>query len=369
MSALRRFLLWYGLLSKRLLRRPAFLAVLVLIPLFCAAILFFSRQESGAVTVALYCADETDPAAHAAAQRLLETDSLVRCVPYGDEQQARDAVDHGRADAAWLFHADTAAQLDRFARGSGAVAVTVVEREDNVFLMLAREKLFAALYPELSFSLFTQFLGDAPGAADYYRSGATDQEVLRFTTARGDVIGEPDHYLVAPLRGLLTLLLMLSGLASAMYCYREEQSGSFVWLSGRRRRLLPVLCHLTAILPTAAAVYIAMALTGILTDPLRELLLLALLSVSAALFCELVRCLAGKAACLGALIPLLMIAMLVLCPVFADLDLPHLPGCLFPPFHYLRAVFSRAGLPALAVYTALLAVVTLPVIRLRQSHL
>ena len=369
MSSLRRFLLWYGLLSKRLLRRPACLAVLVLVPLFCVAILFFSHRESGVVTVALYCADESDPAAHAAVKRLLEEDSLVRYVPCRDEQQARSAVIHGKADAAWLFRADTSAQLDLFARGSGSAAVTVVEREDNVFLMLAREKLFAALYPELSFSLFSHFLGDVPGAADYYHSGTTDQQILRFTTARGEVIGEPDHYLVAPLRGLLTLLLMLSGFASAMYCYREEQVGSFVWLSARKRRWLPILCHLTAILPTAAAVYIAMALAGILTDPLRELLLLVLLSAAAALFCELVRCLAGQAAYLGALIPLLMIAMLVLCPVFADLEHLRPVGGLFPPFYYLRAVFSHAGMAVLAAYTALLALVALPVTRLRQSRM
>ena len=62
MSAFRRFFLWYGLLTKRLLKRPAYLAVLLLIPLFALAISLFSRQESGAVTVALCLEDPTDPA-------------------------------------------------------------------------------------------------------------------------------------------------------------------------------------------------------------------------------------------------------------------------------------------------------------------
>lgn len=369
MSALRRFLLWYGLLTKRLLRRPAYLAILALVPLFCVAVMLFSRQDSGVVTIALYCADSADPAAHAAQQRLLAEDSLIRYFPCNNESDARSAVEQGLADAAWIFRSDASAQLERFARGSGGTAVTVVEREDNVFLMLSREKLFAALYPALSRSIFSQYLGDASGAGDYYASGTTDEQILRFTTADGAVIGQPDHYLVAPLRGILSLLLMLSGLASAMYCYREEENGGFVWLSKPKRQLMPVLCHLTAILPVAAAVYLAMALTGILTRPLRELLLLALLSLSAALFCELVRCLAARAAYLGALIPLLTVAMLVFCPVFADLELLHLPGYLFPPFYYLRAVYLHAGLPALATYTVLLALLTLPVTHLRQSCL
>lgn len=374
MRALRRFFLWYGLLSKRLLRRPAYLAVLLLVPLFCLAILFFSRQDSGVVTVALYCADPADSAAGAARQRLLDEDSLIRYLPFDDEAQARAAVIHGQADAAWLFHADASHQLDRFVQKGGGVAVTVVEREDNVFLMVSREKLFAALYPELLFSIFFQYLIDAGGdaadnLADYYASGATTQQVLRFTAADGDEIGEPGHYLVAPLRGILSLLVMLSGFASAMYCYREEQSSSFVWLSQRKRLLLPILCHLTAILPTALAVYAAMALSGIMTAPLRELLVLGLFSLAGALFCELVRCLAGRSEHLGALIPMLMIAMLVLCPVFLDLALLQPLRVLFPPYHYLHAVYSQTGLLALAAYTAVLALVTLPVARLRQSRL
>ncbi|MBQ1675150.1 MAG: hypothetical protein II069_03795 [Oscillospiraceae bacterium] len=374
MTALRRLFLWYGLLSKRLLRRPAYLAVLLLVPLFCLAILFFSRQESGVVTVALYCADPADSAAGAARQRLLDEESIIRYIPFDDEAQARDAVIHGRADAAWLFRADTGDQLDRFVRKGGGVAVTVVEREDNVFLMISREKLFAALYPDLSFSVFSQYLVDIGGSAsdnldDYYASASTTQQVLRFTAADGDELGEPGHYLVAPLRGILSLLLMLSGFASAMYCYREERNGSFVWLSQGKRSLLPILCHLTAILPAALAVYAAMALAGILTAPLRELLMLFLFSLGAALFCELVRCLAGRPEHLGALIPILMIAMLVLCPVFLDLPILQPLRLLFPPYYYLRSAYSLSGLLALAAYAAVLAVITLPAARFRQARL
>ena len=43
MKKLRRFFLWSGLLLKRLLRRPAYLAVLLLVPLFALAITLFSR--------------------------------------------------------------------------------------------------------------------------------------------------------------------------------------------------------------------------------------------------------------------------------------------------------------------------------------
>ena len=49
MSSLRRFFLWYGLLTKRLLKRPAYLAVLLLVPLFALAMALFSRQDRTSV--------------------------------------------------------------------------------------------------------------------------------------------------------------------------------------------------------------------------------------------------------------------------------------------------------------------------------
>ena len=61
-------------------------------------------------------------------------------------------------------------RLERFAGGGRGNAITVIEREDNVFLMLSREKLFAAIYPETSFALFSDFLQTELGAEDNDRS-------------------------------------------------------------------------------------------------------------------------------------------------------------------------------------------------------
>lgn len=361
MNAFRRFFRWYGLLSKRLFRRPAYLAVLLMVPLFSLALLFFSHRDSGVVTVALCCENPLDPAASAAAERLLDRGSALRCITFADPEEARAAVEHAQADAAWIFSADASGEMARFVRRGRASVVTVVEREDNVFLMLAREKLYAAIYPELSFEIFSDFINEAAGEPvpsgvlrTYYASGTTTERMLRFATADGTVIETPDHYLVSPLRGILALVLMLSGFASGMYCYREERGGSFVWLSPGRRLMLPVLCHLTAILPTAAAAMIAMALSGLLTAFWRELLLMLLLSVTAALFCELLRCFAPQEEHFGALIPVLIIAMLLLCPIFADLNMLRPLRLLFPPFYYLSAVHNSAYLGAMAVYLAVL---------------
>ncbi len=376
MKTLRRFFLWSGLLLKRLLRRPAYLAVLLLVPLFALAIALFSRQESGVLTIALVLEDPDDRTARAAVERLTGEESILLFLECEDEESARESVRRGRADAAWIFHADLEKKLERFAQRGHAAAVTVLQREDNVFLRLAREKLFAAIYPELSFALFKDYLASELGAEEldravlrrYYASGTMADEILRFETVEGAPVDPGDSYLTAPLRGVMALLLVLCGMASGLYCYQEEQNGSYTWLSARARRWLPLLSHLIAILPAALAALLAMALAGVTVGLGRELLLMLLYIPAAAFFCELLRCLCPRQEHYGALIPVLTTAMLVLCPVFLDLKLLRPLRLLLPPTWLLRAVWNGAELSGLLLYTGLLLILTAAAVRLRQSR-
>ena len=267
-------------------------------------------------------------------------------------------------------------RFDRFAQRGRAAAVTVVEREDNVFLRLSREKLFAAIYPEASFALFKDYLSSELGAEEldratlrrYYAAGTMTEEILRFETLDGEEIDAGDNYLTAPLRGVLAVLLVLCGMASGLYCYEEERSESYVWLPAPARRWLPLLSHGIAILPAALVALLAMKLAGVTVGLGRELLLMLLYLPAAAFFCELLRCLCPREEHYGALIPVLTLAMLVFCPVFLDLRLLQPLRLLLPPYWLLRAVWNGAELKGLLLYTGLLLVLTAAAVWLRQNR-
>lgn len=377
MSSIRRFFLWYALLTKRLLKRPAYLAVLLLVPLFALAIALFSRQDSGVLTVALCVEDPADPVAAAAAERLLDSDSILRCVPADSAEAAMETVRAGRADAAWIFHADLEKRLGDFIRYGKGGFITVAEREDNIFLKVSREKLYAALYPELSFALFRNYAENELGITglseqelrSYYHSGFSAEELIRFAYVDGSELDTGGSYLTAPLRGILALLLLLSGLASGMYCYREEREESFVWLPAPQRRMLPVLCHITAMVPPAAAVLAALALGGVWLGLGRELLSMLLYLPACALFCEILRCLCPREEQYGALIPILTVAILVFCPIFVSMNLGLPLRWLLPPAYYLNTAFSVRALKSMLLYLAALIPLTAACSRLRAWSL
>ncbi|MBR1497031.1 MAG: hypothetical protein IJ617_05340, partial [Oscillospiraceae bacterium] len=142
------------------MKSPAFAAVLLLAVLLPLGLAAAGGGENGAVSVALWAGDELS---REIAGGLAAEGGALRCTFCADPEAARALVASGQADAAWIFAPDTAGALARHAAGRGAAAVTVVEREDNVFLMLAREKLYAALYPALSREAYLRFLADAAG--------------------------------------------------------------------------------------------------------------------------------------------------------------------------------------------------------------
>lgn len=362
---MRNVLLWYALLTKRLLRKPVFFILLLCVPLLAGAMAAVARQDSSIVTVALVC-DTEDAAAQRSAERLLHSDSLVRCTLYATEAEARAAVAQGRVDAAWIFSDKTSDELLRFVSGRGTRgAVTVVEREETVFLRLAREQLAASLYPEASYTLFRTYLverlGAPPDAPDeyfeqYYQTKITEDPIIVFSHTEGRETGSGADYLVTPVRGLLALLLVLTGLASAMYYDEDARREVFLRLPALARRFLPLLYHLTALLPMGLAALLALWAAGLLGSWPREIGLMLLFCLSAAVFGELLRRICRTRARLGALIPVLMAVMLALCPVFLDLNILTPVRHLLPPFYYLNAVRSGAGVWQLALFTCAAAI-------------
>lgn len=276
---LRRFGLWYWLLTKRLLKRPAFLAILIGVPLLAGAMAGVSRQAAGLLTIAVARRDD-DPVAAEAMERLLIRDGVLRFLECATDTEALAAVERGQADAAWIFRAEAGAEVERFVSASGSRgAAIVVEREDNVFLRLARERLAAAIYPAVSRDLFRHYLSDALGNGsgipdavmeEYYNAVGFDAKVILFAYAEGRVQETDVNYLVAPIRGLLSMLVVLAGFASCIFYFREEQEESFLWLGGGKRRVLPLLCHFCAAAPVAVTCLPALWAAGLLGDPLHE---------------------------------------------------------------------------------------------------
>lgn len=361
---------WLLLLNKRLYKKLTFLLILVMIPVLVLGYGSVAQEESGILTIAL-AQEGADPLAEAVMQDLKEKSNLICFVFCDTPDAARKMISDGKSDAAWIFAEDMEAKVYKFVQEPARKNsfVWVVEREATIPLKLAREMLSGTVFGHCSPAFYLAYVrGNVPqldGMSDeeligYYNDFAQDINLFEFYYLEGGS-GEADaqnaNYLLTPIRGILAVIVALGALAAAMYYIRDEQTGTFSLVPQRYKPAVEFVCQLIAAVNISTAVLLAMIFSGLAENLSREILILALYSVSVALFGMTVRRLCGKTAVVGTGLPLLIVVMLVVCPVFFDLGILRLLQYFFLPTYYINAATSDRFLVLMGGYSLVLLVV------------
>lgn len=363
---MRKLLTWFWMLTKRLYKKPTFVVLLVLIPVLVFGYGLTAREDSGMLTVAL-ARQDADPAAKALLDSFDDSSQLLRFVTCDSPEDAETLVRTGKADAAWILHSDLTEKIIQFARApkeKNAFA-TVLVREDDIAQRLAREKLSGALYGACSRVVYVDYIRqNVPGLAhvsdaqllEYYDNTFKGGNLFAFDETDPVMANaKTTHYLTAPIRGLLAVVITLCGLATALYYMEDQKKGTFGWLSRPRQSVAELGCQLVSLVQVSAVALLALGVIGMAASFGRELVVLVLYCLCVASFSALLRRLCGSIRVLGTLIPLLVVGMLVVCPVFFDLGELRLVQYLLPPTYYISAVYSNTYLGYMVLHTAVTA--------------
>ncbi len=359
MRKIKRTLLWFYMLSKRLFRKYSFLVILLLIPLLFPMANAAMHSESGILKIALAHEKRDNPAAEAIMDTLLKEESILLYTRYDSPEAAREAVATGKADGAWIFAADFAETVEMYAaRKRNAPLVTVYEREGTVPLQLAREKLYGAIYPQISYAVYENFIqksfSPSITAEDrrlYYEAAVQGDDIIQMKKLHGAETASETNYLTAPLRGLLSLIIMLCGLAAAMYYLQDNAAGRFDWLPPEKRILPAMGTCLGACAASGLSVLLALYAAGIFTGFWRETVAMLLFVFAAAGFCLLWAMVFRDAGHLGAMIPFFIIGMLALSPIFFHVQRMPILRHFLPPGYYLKAIHDGRYLIYMLLYS------------------
>lgn len=363
---MRKILRWGGLLWKRLYKKATFLLLLLMIPLLVLGYGSVSKEESGVVTVALATEAETVDALTRMVWDDLEESNLIRYMECDSEEAARQMVADGEADTAWIFAENLEKRIYDFAakRVSSRAFVTVVEPENRVLLKLLREVLSGTLFPYCSEKVYMDYIRENAPELDevsdekllqYYREAPMSDGLFTTTDIHGNAMEpeETQNYLMAPVRGMLAVVTVLAGLATAMYYIKDEEHGTFSCMSQRRKPLVELGCQLISVVNVLTVVLISLAVTGQTVFWGREVLVFALYALCVSAFAMLVRRLTGGMRGLGMVTPILVVVMLVVCPVFFDLGMLRQVQLLFPPTYFVTAAYNSSYLLYMLCYTLL----------------
>lgn len=358
-----RMFIRFVLLQKRLLKRYSFLLMLCMAPLFAAGVGRLAKEEAGIAAIALYL-PEGDGAVKEVAGRLLSRESVLRYLVCRDEDEARGLVENGGADAAWIFSEDMEEKLRELAEKRRVrPVVTVVERQDSVPLILAREILAAAVYPSFSYEVYTGYVRGELGMEEVsdetlrnaYDSVAVEGSLFQMVYPdRTPGEAEDFTYVQAPLRGILAVWFTFVGLAAALWFMQDEERGVYGRVPADRRLAASYGAGAVFLADAAVVFLISCKLAGVFTDWKRETASCAVFGLCVLAFANLLRLLLGTPRAFGMVLLPLGAVMLALCPVFVSLPYFRAGKMLLPPWYYLQSIHNMRYLYEMAAYAAVL---------------
>lgn len=369
----------FWLLNKRLFKTYSFLVILCLVPILVAGVRLGVREDSGIAKILLYLPNPEDELAFQIASALMEDNGVLYYELCDSEEEARKAVESFRADALWIFPEDmkrTLAETAVSGIGMNEGTVAVVQREDDVRMLFTRQILCAQLYPAFSYEMYVDFVRnecEMPDVTDgellgAYNSTLVEGSLFRMEYLDGMPSEEDSSYLLAPVRGILAIWLVLCGFAGAMYYMQDEQRGIFFGLPARRRLFWAFGVQAVLLCDGVAVMLAALKIAGVFTTWKREIPAALLFCSSVMVFCNLLRLLCRRQERLGSCIPLSLTGMLILCPVFLDIDGLRPVQYLLPPYYYLKSIHTTFYLWGMVCYTIILASVCILLHHWQNCH-
>lgn len=353
-----RLVMWCLLLQKRLFKKPAFWLILLSVLLVAEGTEKMTGLEKGILTILIFEEEPGSVLSKDALERLRQKNPMLSIREVNDREAAIKAVEKGDVDCVWIFPAFDGDWKEEVV-SSNRAAVTVVEREDTVYLQLARERLFGLLYPELAGTLYRQFVLQRLDEnvrnevlEENYRKSLVREEIFQSLTLGekpGTREGEETDYLLMPVRGMLILLVMLCGFAASLYRMQDEEKGTFAGMEEERRNLVGATGSILAMADVSAVVLAAFFLSDVAVSLGREILLMILYLGMVLGYCSFIRHLCKTIHRLGVCVPILMMAAFVLCPIFFSVRAPLLQ-LLFPPYYYLQAIEQDVWIYGMVLY-------------------
>ncbi|MBQ4528252.1 MAG: ABC transporter permease [Clostridia bacterium] len=362
MKKIRTVFIWMYMLLKKLLHRWSFLVLLALIPSLLPALSGAMSDESGIVKVALCAENGSGRVAENVIDSLLGEETIVNYVVYENSDEAIEAVKKSKCDAAWIFDYDFEARMNAYLEKKTIQPfMRVIEQEDSISLMLAREKLYGRLYSHITYKLYSDFVRTEllpdenisdEELKEYYDAEKQNDNLIEIKMIDSDTALDvaDANYLKTPLRGLLSLLVMLCGFAAAGFFMKERNDGVYDWMSYKSKIIPAFGSCFGAVLLSGVMVLVSVYAGGLNTDVATELSAMAVYIFAATAFCVFLTACFKNFAGFGPFIPFLMIVMLVMCPIFFSfLFLPAVRFSL-PPYYYLMAIYNQEYIWYMLIY-------------------
>lgn len=344
---IKKVVIWYLMLKKRLLKKAGFLVILCIIPMLAFLLrTFVEKEDSGLIRVAMAAENPEDELTIELMEKACEENHIFTFRICDTPQEAKRCVENASVDVAWIFENNMQEQIQKAAEGKKVSLLTVYEVEENTFLKISREKLFGVLYPYIAYYTYENYVTEdmrlddlvhAEELKETFEAYIADDKFIdfEFLDSSQKNLSE-SHFLTSPIRGLLMIVMLLSGMASTMYFLQDEKKGTFSWLSREKRFCVFLGSNFAALSLAGFFVTAALIFSNSYTSIVSETISMLLFILMASIFCTILGAVFRSVKSMCIMLPTIMVAAVAFCPVFFNTHIAFQQ--VLPPYYYLYSI-------------------------------
>lgn len=344
---IKKIFTWIYLLCKHILRMPVILMLLLAIPAVTIAFSLLPDEASNTdISAGIYFEKNDDSTTNQFRTLLLSSDeSSFSFIEYTDCQSMKADVISGKLECAYIF---TDKFSDALSDGKYKNSVEVIKSSSSIMLSAVNEIVFADIvkisgYGTLNDYIYTDYIDEtaAPQLGEYmyaaYEAYCAGGETFHLDIRTENNISlndEPQQSagLTFPLRGILSILIMLASLSGSIAWLTDRENGLF---APRPHSFHIISCILYPLLPAVLftlCTELTLALSGN-AYPLPVELIYSLRYIVLVTAFSCACCLLKKSRLVISLVPVIVLGSLIFCPIFINIE------SFLPAFRYLSRLF------------------------------
>lgn len=338
---MKKTLIWCGILSKRQIKRPSMIAILLCMVILAISMRIMSKDVSASISVGFVTTEESIE------DTLLMHNGLIHFKQYDTREKLISAIKSGSIQCGYIIKDDF---YDSLKKGDNKKLIELIDTPDNIASLLSNLVMLATIMDTTACDLliddvltqdfFTNITeDDIKILKEYYEKYSSNDSTFSFdynalyddykgSTATINIF----QYLVTPVVGIVAIFIYIISLTGGLSWYKDKNSNIYANIPLTKR---PALKLLIISIPTIIAMlagYLSLIVAGICNNYLYELFKLIIYSLLCIAVTYILSSLLNEHIYCG-LIPVFILGSIICCPIFFNL------ANIIPAMKYLQNIF------------------------------
>lgn len=348
--SVKRIFLWIYLLIKKQLKNPAILVLLIGIPIVSGIAANMNSLSGKPVPNVGIVVNDNDSIAVDTANSLINGDYSVKFYISPSRDELKKDIMNKKAECGYVFGENLSEKiLNNTYEGS----VELIVNSSDFIASMTNEMVFAAMFKNFAPDVAKEYLKKSDifsrnkdiaitrfeqNYEKYKNSDETFHIDFSMLDDSMETVEIKDSTGRFPLKGIMAVLIYVAGMFGMVTYYMDKEKGTFVTMTESMNRVGRVLYAFIPTLLFGISAQLALLLSkdeAVLTDVIK----MPLYIIAVTAFSWLLGCILRSSRKLISVIPVLVIACFVLCPIFVNVS-AYVPALkyvarLLVPYYYI----------------------------------